>query len=98
MDFLEICRFIKDGIIEGEYDYVEAFDSKEQCVKEVKAKYQNATGVWWDEDNNNCYAKYGNKLIQYSGAGYWACLLEGNAMLITLLHLTIYFFTSVDSI
>ena len=69
---------MKDTSIIGKYEYLGAFDSKDQCANEVKVKYPNATGVEWYEDNNNCYARYGNKLTHYSGIGAWSCLREGN--------------------
>ena len=66
------------------YDKLDNYDAKEQCSAEVKRLFPNATGVVWDEDDNFCYAKYGNRLDPYVGHGFWSCLFEGNEISIAL--------------
>lgn len=82
--FLETCHFIYDYGIALVIDYLDDYDTKEQCSAEVKRRFSNATGVNWQEGNSRCSVCYGNKLVPYVLDGTWSCLFEGNEILITL--------------
>ena len=64
-------------MISGEFTsieelYLQTTESAFECVREVKTRTSNATGMTWTQNTKECWAKYSssNSTIDPSGCSY----------------------------